>query len=247
MEKIVVCVMGQNCEKFIGMCLESVKDADAIVYCDGRSEDNTIKIVDSYWNKVKKGIIIQNEYNQEDKTMNGKQRNFYLDYLKKNYKGYWALCLDADEILEDEGIEKIRRFIKTIQKEGEDILFSPRMRHFIGDLGHEDATQQVHFVPHRFFKIKDDLFYSEVEHSILQSKKDMRSGNLPLFTIWHLREVLGIFGYKKKFLWNTKKSNMHTNQELKMWYYRMIYGDYPKIKIPIYEIPSPIKKEFLLE
>ena len=45
MNKLVVCIMGQNCERFIGMCLESVKEADGIVYCDGGSEDKTLKII----------------------------------------------------------------------------------------------------------------------------------------------------------------------------------------------------------
>ena len=43
--------------------------------------------------------IIYQEYSQEDKGMNGKQRNFYLDYLKENYKDHWALCIDADEVV----------------------------------------------------------------------------------------------------------------------------------------------------
>lgn len=34
-QRLVCVVMGQNCDKFIGMCLDSVKDADDIVYCDG--------------------------------------------------------------------------------------------------------------------------------------------------------------------------------------------------------------------
>ena len=45
MNKIVAGIMGQNCERFIDMCLESVKDADAIVYLDGGSTDKTIQIV----------------------------------------------------------------------------------------------------------------------------------------------------------------------------------------------------------
>ena len=43
--------MGQNCERFIDMCLESVQDADAIVYIDGGSTDRTLEIVKDkiYW------------------------------------------------------------------------------------------------------------------------------------------------------------------------------------------------------
>ena len=81
-EKLVVCIMGQNCEKFIGMCLESVKEADAIVYCDGGSEGEWWEKILELEDKTKPIIdIIQNTYDQEDKQMNGKQRNRYLKFL----------------------------------------------------------------------------------------------------------------------------------------------------------------------
>ena len=72
--KIVTVIMGQNCEKFIGMCLESVKDSDAIVYCDGGSDDRTMEIASRFSAKYDMGVvrIIQNEYDQGDLGMNGK-------------------------------------------------------------------------------------------------------------------------------------------------------------------------------
>ena len=125
--------MGQNCEKFIGMCLESVKDADAIVYCDGGSTDKTLNILTSWdfstLTKEKNKIIIENKWNSEDKAMNGKQRNFYLKYLKENYPNDWCLCLDADEVVEN--LSKIKEFIQ-LANEG---IYSVKMRHFIGNLG----------------------------------------------------------------------------------------------------------------
>ena len=113
--KLVVVIMGQNCKGFIRMCLNSVEDADAIVYCDGGSTDNTISLLDGYGfylpdsyfefktldgrdRYTKEGLkehkkerlkrcVIENKYDQEDMAMNGKQRNFYLDNVKKNYPG----------------------------------------------------------------------------------------------------------------------------------------------------------------
>ena len=150
-QQIVCVIMGQNCEKFIGMCLKSVIDADRIIFCDGGSKDDTIpylamngfclfsegkmfkgnKIIRIKDNITKKlpvnenFIIIQNEYNQDDKGMNGKQRNFYLKYVQEHYKNYWCLILDADEVVED--FSKIRNFIDTIPKEHHDILFSIKL------------------------------------------------------------------------------------------------------------------------
>ena len=34
--------MGQDCEKFIKMSYESVRDADEVIFCDGGSSDGTI-------------------------------------------------------------------------------------------------------------------------------------------------------------------------------------------------------------
>src|SRR3990167_1550657 len=120
MQRLITVIMGQNCEKFIKMCLESVKDADAIVYIDGGSEDNTFNYlkdfhgegtgsIDSYdhdrreWTR---GIIptkwmIHREYNQENKGMNGIQRNHYLKFVKEKYPDDWCLVLDADEVVDD--------------------------------------------------------------------------------------------------------------------------------------------------
>src|SRR3990167_7972753 len=116
-QRLVCVIMGQNCKKFLPMCLESVKDADAIVFCDGGSTDGTLKHLwdnefdfDKYSelhdnlkrdNFKENRILINNDYNQEDKGANGKQRNFYLNYLKENYPDDWVLCLDVDESIED--------------------------------------------------------------------------------------------------------------------------------------------------
>ncbi len=236
MEKLVVIIMGQNCEKFIGMCLESVKDADAIVYCDGGSTDETqLKVV----SKRGDAIIIENPYNQEDKGMNGKQRNFYLDYVKKNYSDWWCLCLDADEVVE--GLNKIKDVIQTAPK---DRVYSPKMRHLIGDLSHEDATHEEHFVLHRLFHIQDDLYYPEVEHPVLQSKTINKQSRLKGATIWHLSHIAEAFNMKQKYENHLKKSQMHTTEYLKEWYYAHLFGTYPTKQFNPVELPEVILNEF---
>ena len=284
--KLIVVIMGQDCEDTIGMCLESVKTADSIVYCDGGSTDRTLEIITknkSYninpcRNKecvftvglpccakhdeerisgVKKDRkyrqnfieIIENKYNQEDKGMNGKQRNFYLNYLKENYPEDWCLVLDADEVLEDFGIEKIRHIISNEKSSG--IIFSPRIHHFIGDIGHEDYTKETHYVPNRLFKINEFLEYPEVEHPVLQSTI-VRAKDVDLLWgfssvdvhIWHLRECLGIFNTQKKHENNTNKSNMHNKEYLDWWHKSMLFGNYPKKVVYYGNIPTPIKKRF---
>jgi len=259
--KVIAMIIGQNCEQTIEMCLESVKDADTIIYCDGGSTDGTLDYLDkkgfcwrvwknNSWEVRTKsgnevfvqdyGIIIENKWDPKDKQMNGKQRNFYLDYLKKNYLNEWCIVLDADEVLEDFGIQKMRQFIDT-QSEIDNVLVSPRIHHFVGDLGHEDATRELHYVPNRLFKITKTLSYPLGAHPVLKGAEKM--GRIDIH-IWHFRECLGVFNTNKKHIDNWKKSEMHSKGYLMWWYYTMLFGSYPKKSVYYGDIPSPIKRRF---
>jgi hypothetical protein len=239
-EKIVVVIMGQNCEKFIKMCLESIKDADAIVYCDGGSTDFTLGIANSH--RVTNNIY--KEYNQDDPTMNGKQRNFYLDYVKKKYPDFWCLVLDADEVVDD--FFKIKDFIQGATPG----LYSVKMEHFIGDLGHLDATQENHWVPNRLFKINEADGYPEVEHPTLQGTlKESESVYRNYFatdctTIWHLAGCPNLWEFKKRYEKNLKHSNIHSKEFLDQWYKAHLFGTYPIRGLNYINIPGIILKEF---
>jgi 2-polyprenyl-3-methyl-5-hydroxy-6-metoxy-1,4-benzoquinol methylase len=245
--------MGQNCEKFIGMCLESVKNSDAIIYCDGGSEDNTLNIFHNFYNKYRcvetensigfntADIIIANKYNQEDKEMNGKQRNYYLKYLKENFPNDWALCLDADEFVED--LDKIKKFIQTAKPDA----YYVHMRHFIQDLGHEDATVEKHFVPNRLFKINEAEQYPLTEHPILEKKDKSIQLTTDCTCIWHLAYIPNLWDIKRRYENHLKKSNIHTPQFLKQWYWWHIFGTYPKKEFDLVEIPNVILKEFNID
>ena len=110
MNKLVIVIIGQNCENTIDMCLKSVKDADKIIYVDGGSTDSTLDIVD---NKAK---ILYNTFDKSNPNMISIQRNFYLDYLKKNHMGDWCLVLDADEVVDENMIKKIKLFLKKNER-----------------------------------------------------------------------------------------------------------------------------------
>lgn len=232
LEKLVVVLMGQDAQKFIGMSLESVKDADAIVYCDGGSKDDSIKIAQSL-----NAVIIQNSYDQEDPSMNGKQRNFYLDYVKKNYPDYFCLAIDADEVVED--LSKIKEFIQ----DGEG-LYSVKMRHLVSDLAHEDSTVPNHFVLNRLFKVSDAKEYPLVEHPVLQPKDNMAIGATNCTTIWHLAYCPNMFEIKKRYESHLAKSNMHTPEYLKSWYFAHLFGTYPKAQFNPVELPDVILNNF---
>jgi len=258
MTKLNVVIMGQNCEKFIGMCLESVKEADNIIYCDGGSTDKTFEKIGEFYVKHlpnKTHEIIKNPFDQEDKGMNGKQRNFYLNYLKEHYMGEWALALDADEVVGN--LNKIKELLTTIPQEQENRLVSIKMRHFIGDLGKEDADQKEHFVPNRLFKVREELVYPELEHSVLWIMKDGKALNEEELgkyvarysgtTIWHLAYCSGIWDIKKRYLNHLKKSEMHTKEFMDGWYFSHLFGIYPTTPIRAMDIPPIILKEFLID
>ena len=255
--------MGQNCERFIEMCLESVKDAYEIVYCSGgKTEDNGGVSNDTGLEKIflfgtnpnKRSIkVIVNEYNQEDLGMNGKQRNFYLNYLKENYPNDWALCLDADEVVED--LSKIKQLIQ----EAEPGLYSVKMRHLIGDLAHEDSLQETHWVLNRLFKISEAVSYPEVEHPVLQGKgtewmlegkeeqktdKQTKLFRTNVTTIWHLAYIPNMWEIKKRYENHLKKSNIHTPQFLKQWYHSHLFGTYPRKQFNPAELPKVILDKF---
>ena len=235
--------MGQNCERFIQLCLNGVKDADTIIYCDGGCIDNTlpiIKAIQPLYTNIPELYhphidVIYNKYNQEDLGMNGKQRNFYLNYLKTNYPNDWCLALDADEVVED--LSQIKQFIQN----AEPAIYSVRMRHLIGDLSHEDSIQEIHPVLNRLFKISEAQTYPEVEHPVLQGNVKYQVVNS---TIWHLAYIPNMWEIKKRYDNHLKKSNIHTTEYLYDWYKAHLFGTYPRKEFNPVELPKVILDKF---
>ena len=248
MQNLIVTVMGDNGSRFIDMCFNSILDADKIIFCWGMEDKETLEKAKELFDtqELYHGEIIQNPYNQEDKCMNGKTRNYYLNYLKQNYPNDWCLCIDLDEVVED--LSKVKQFIQEAQPG----IYSPRMRHFIGDLSKEDAIQPAHYVLNRLFKISEAGNYPETEHPVLQFKKHENddlyySGNIPALVIWHLGYINGVFDINKKYNNHMKKSNMHTPEYLYQWNMAHILGIYPTKPVNVLEIPKIILDNFGIE
>ena len=237
MEKLVVVIMGQNCEKFIGMSIKSVKDADQIIYCDGGSIDNTMLKISSteILNNINT-VRIHNKWNPEDKAMNGKQRNFYLQYIKETYPDYWCLVLDADEMVED--LSKIKEYIQIVSPG----IYNVKMRHFIGNLGWEDATHPVHFVPGRLFKISEAQGYPLHSHPVVEG---ILLGECDKTTIWHMGHLpIEYMKYiLKRYGQHKEDSIIHDDNFLRWWRDAHLYGRYPVKQINPREIPKIILDE----
>ena len=253
MNKLVVCIMGQDCKDFLEPCLESVKEADAIVFCDGGSKEEFLDWLqvekEFSWSEAKnteEKYIIQRTFDQNDPGNNGKQRNFYLEFLKQHYPGWWCLCLDADEVVDD--FRKLRKFCgEQDPNNNSEYLFSPQMRHFIGDFGHEDATLAEHYVPNRLFKVRDDLQYPEGEHVILQSSTPFKQHKTKdAGVIWHLAYA-PLFHVRSRFRKNLKHSNAHSPEFLQRWYLSHVFGSYPVSPVRPEELPGCLLKAFNIE
>ena len=93
-------------------CLNSVKEADEIIVVDTGSDDDTCKIVREM--KLPNLILSEGEYKWNDHF--AEARNF----VKNKTSGDWVLSIDADNYLEEGGIEKIRSYIEKAEKEKAD-------------------------------------------------------------------------------------------------------------------------------
>lgn len=245
MVKLIIAMLAGNCENTIGMTIKSVlnmADEFVIIY-DTTSKDKTYDIIEEFRIKYPgKFTIIRRDYEHNPliKNSNSNARNCYLNYLKDNFDGEWCLVLDGDECVSDFNKAFLEQF------KDEKLLLSPRIHHFVFNLGHEDATRDKHYVPNRLFKIDKSLVYPEGEHPVLVSKNmpEWKIGNIEYPIIWHFREASHIFDILKKHKNNWEKSNIHSKNYLLWWYYSMLFGSYPVKKTYYGELPQVIKEEF---
>ncbi len=136
-----VVMIVKNESAMLAECLESVKGADFITIVDTGSVDNTKEIANKYTNKVL-DFVWCDDFAQA--------RNFAL----QNANGDFLLSIDADEVLEEGGIEKIRAFIENSDKKS----FAVKMR--------TDGNE--FFVP-RVFKKDLTVFWVGRIHEILNT------------------------------------------------------------------------------
>jgi glycosyltransferase involved in cell wall biosynthesis len=98
---IGVVMIVKNEKSCLEQCLNSIQGVDEIIIVDTGSSDNTCEIARKYTAKV-----FENEYKWEDSFC--KARNYALSKSTTD----WVLSIDADEFLEKDGIQKIRKAIE---------------------------------------------------------------------------------------------------------------------------------------
>ena len=243
--RIVVCYITEKDSEALELSIKSViRYVDHIYVIFSPNDEFTPLVLEKFKEITPepKISIIVSHYDHESKGADGKQRNKYLDLLKKQEMGNWCLVLDSDEIVEEGN--KIKELIKAADKENLDCL-SPRIRHLFWNFSQEDATVPTHYVLARLFKINENLNYDEVEHPVLKgTKKHMYTNDL---IIWHLSDARQMFIVRKKYLNNMEKNNIHTPQYLKWWLYSRLLGEYPTKKVFPEELPQILREHFFLD
>ena len=241
MNKLIVVIMGPGKKHFAEMCLDSVKDADKILYF-------TQRWIELSQETNSKAEFYNNFWDETDPATNGKCRQRYLKHLKEFYPDDWCLVLDEDEILDDSGIQNVKEFINDPDRTPG--IYNVKMRHFIGDLGHEDATlhgdiskppvqNPIHIVPGRLFKISEAIKYPEHSHPVLEG--EVKGACLDT-TIWHLGylpvEYMDyIFNRAKQ---NAKDSVIHRQEFIRQWKLLHLFGLYHKVQINLRTLPKQL-------
>ncbi|MGE4277445.1 MAG: glycosyltransferase, partial [Lawsonibacter sp.] len=119
-----LCLIAKDEEKNIANCIQSVGNiVDEIVVVDTGSADNTVHIAESL------GATVY-DYPWDDNFSNA--RNFAI----RHAKSAWLLLLDADEQVDQNGLDTIVAFINTTEKDG--AYF--RVRNYIGSYSPQDFT-----------------------------------------------------------------------------------------------------------
>lgn len=243
MAKLIAAYIVEKDEECFELSFESVKDfADEIIIVDGNHyKEGEIPYYDWTYLHHKNVRIIKSPYDHPNKGANGKQRNVYLEHIKKHNQGDWCIVIDSDEVL-----SKPNEQFKEYLEKSEWNAFSVHMRHFVYCLALEDATTRLHFAPARLFRITPNLYYDEVEHPVLQGME----GGLALMqgiTLWHFGYAREMFRLVKKYVNHLEKSNIHTPEYLRQWYLLHLTGKYPSSPLNLAEIPEVAKKYFLIE
>ncbi len=98
-----LCMIVKNEEKYLGQCLESIKDlVDEMIIVDTGSTDSTVQIAESYGAQI---------HHHPWQGSFSEARNFGLQYATCD----WILQLDADEELEKKDFPLLKRLIKSDQ------------------------------------------------------------------------------------------------------------------------------------
>lgn len=150
----------RNEEQVLARCLDSIAGVDEIVILDTGSTDSTGDVARKYTSKYYAG-----EYKWDDNFAEARNR------AVEKCTGDWIFIIDADEVLEEGGIKKIRRLIEGAGSEVEVVDFK---------IVHADGGEYNYFP--RLYRRKPDIYWLAPVHSYLSKTGNMKAD----ITITHI-------------------------------------------------------------
>lgn len=210
MNLLSLCMIVKNEEKLLSRCLESVKPlVDEIIIVDTGSTDRTKAIAREYTEHVYDFVWI-NDF--------AAARNESLKYAT----GKWILILDADEYIEQNNHEELRKLLSS-RSEQKPEVFLLNIYNLLGD--GDDETQLLKSQGARLFANNGLIYYKQPLHEQLTCDNQKLILQALPFTIYHT-------GYTSSVVIEQNKSarNMLILEQMKSGqetdpYYQFVLGN----------------------
>src|SRR3989344_8124221 len=169
MEKIqaTVCILTFNSGKTLRRALDSVRDFDEFLLCDGCSTDDTLAIAKEYGCRV---IEQDTKFKNPDNTLKdiGSLRNQCVDAAGHD----WVLILDSDESVSPGLVDEIRQVVAS---DPATLLYQVPMRMIIGErpIIHSSNYPGYQF---RFFDRRSGARFVRPVHNKLEFDRSLAIG-----------------------------------------------------------------------
>lgn len=142
--KLSACLIVKNEKDHIKDVLSSLAGIDEIVVADTGSSDNTVALAKEFTDKVFTDYVWNDDF--------AEARNHALSKCT----GDWIISIDGDEVLEEGGLEKIRKIIENA---------TPEQFHFSVLMTHKGSRHQ-HDLP-RIFRNDGSILWVGAAHETL--------------------------------------------------------------------------------
>lgn len=182
MEKIQAsaCILTFNSGKTLRRALDSARDFDEIVLCDGGSTDDTLALAKEYGCRI---IPQDAKYKNSDNTLKdiGGLRNQCVDAATHD----WVLILDSDESISEGLCEEIRLAVRKI----EPLVYRMPMRMFIGAQEISYSSNYPGY-QYRFFNRKSGArFVRPVHNRVEFPPQPIGTFKNPWYVFWDEKDV----------------------------------------------------------
>lgn len=181
-EKLSVCMIIKNEEKYLAKCLDAIKDhVDEIIIVDTGSTDKSKEIAKNYTGKIY-DFIWSNDFS--------KARNFSISKCENN----WVLVLDADEIVTGFDKKEIAQFMSLFSKQK--IVGRVKIINFFEE--ESEMKKSITYVS-RLFNKKMFHYEGTIHEQIVTKDKSQYHMEPVQITVEHLGYLNDVMNEKNKF------------------------------------------------